>query len=73
MSPEQLSTDRLARIETSLASMTETLKKIADDHEHRLRYLEAENLRQSGVLKLVAWLGAPGAAAIVFFLATKAH
>ena len=44
-----------------------------DDHEHRIRYLEAENLRQSGVLKLVTWLGAPAASAIVLFLATRAH
>jgi hypothetical protein len=73
MSPEQQSADRLARIETNIASMAETLKRIADDHEHRIRYLEAENLRQSGVLKLVAWLGAPGAAAVVLFLATRAH
>jgi hypothetical protein len=73
MNEQQAATDRLVRIETNMLSLAETLKKIADDHETRLRQLEADNARLAGVLKLVAWLGAPTTAAVFLFLATKVH
>lgn len=68
---EQQNIERLARIETNIAAMADTLKRIADDHEKRLRTLENNSERMQGVLKLVAWLGAPGTAAVVLFLASK--
>lgn len=68
---EQQSIERLARIETNIAAMADTLKRIADDHEKRLRYLENNAERMQGVVKLVAWLGAPGTAAVIFFVASK--
>lgn len=68
---EQQSIERLARIETNIAAMAETLKRIADDHEKRLRALENNNERLQAVVKLVMWLGAPGTAAVVLFFASK--
>lgn len=56
-----------------MASMNETLKKIADDHETRIRHLEKLVQLVLGVLKLLAWLGAPSTAAVIFFLASKGH
>lgn len=68
---EQQQAERLARIETNIERMAKTLEDIARDHEARIRALEADSQRQAGVLKLIGWLGAPGTAAIVYFLATK--
>ena len=68
---EQQSIERLARIETNIAAMAETLKRIADDHEKRLRTLENNSERLQAIVKLVMWLGAPGTAAVVLFLASK--
>ncbi len=70
---DQPNIERLARIETNIERMAKTLEEIARDHEHRLRALEASEQRNTGVLKLVAWLGAPTTAAVIVFLATKAH
>lgn len=68
----------LARLRTELHATNTNVSRIADsleralnDHEGRLRHLEAAQLRTEGVLKLVAWLGAPSAAAIVLFLSQR--
>lgn len=68
---EQQSIERLARIETNIAAMADTLKRIADDHERRLRALENNNERLTAIVNLVMWLGAPGTAAVVVFIASK--
>lgn len=68
---EQQNIERLARIETNIQSMAETLKRIADDHEKRLRGLEQNAERVVGVLKVIGWLGAPTFATLLYFLVIK--
>lgn len=68
----------MARLRTELHATNTNVSRIADsleralnDHEQRLRRIEAEQLRAQGVIKLVAWLGAPTAAALVIFLSQR--
>lgn len=68
---EQQNIERLARIETNIQSMAETLKRIADDHEKRIRLLEEIIQRVVGVLKVIGWLGAPTFATILYLLVIK--
>lgn len=70
MNSEQ-TTDRLARIETNIERIASVLEDVTKDHEKRLRELESKQARAEGVLKLISFIGAPGVAAIVVFLATK--
>lgn len=65
----------LGELKTELHSTNKTIERIAasiersiNDHESRLRQLESEQLKASGVIRLIAWLGAPSFAAILFFL-----
>lgn len=69
---EQQTAERIARIETNLERIAVVLEKTMEDHESRLRTLEHNEQRITGVIKLVAWLGAPTTAALVLFLANKA-
>lgn len=69
---EKQTAERLASIETNIKQIGTVLKELVQDHENRLRYLEHENARQAGVLKLISWLGAPTVAAVAFFL-SKMH
>jgi CO dehydrogenase nickel-insertion accessory protein CooC1 len=73
MSPEQQTAERIARIETHLERIAVVLEKTTQDHEARIRALEASDQRNTGVLKLIGWLGAPTTAAVVVFLASKAN
>lgn len=66
---EKQTAERLASIETDIKQIGTVLKELVQDHENRIRYLEHENARQAGVLKLIGWLGAPATAAVIFFLA----
>ena len=82
---DQQTLAKLIRIEANVEAMTEALKRIADKHdeeldEHkeqlrelgeRLRALEHSNERLQAITKLVMWLGAPGTAAVVVFIASK--
>lgn len=70
---DQQSIERLVRIETQLERITVVLEKTVDDLQKRVRVLEELVQRLLGVLKLIAWLGAPSTAAVIVFLATKAH
>jgi len=73
MNDAQQTAERIARIETHLERIAVVLEKTTLDHEQRLRELERQQERTAGVLKLVGWLGAPAASAIVLFLATRVH
>lgn len=66
--PEQQTAERIARIETHLERIAVVIEKTTQDHESRIRDLERQQERTTGVLKLVGWLGAPATAAIVVFL-----
>jgi len=69
----------LAQLRTELHATNATVERIANalertlgDHETRLRTVEGDRLRAQGVLRLVAWLGAPTVAATLFLLAKSA-
>lgn len=70
---DQQSIERLVRIETQLERITHVLEKTVDDLEQRVRNLEELVQRLLGVIKLIAWLGAPSMAAVILFLASKGH
>jgi type III secretory pathway component EscV len=70
--------DRLARIETNLDNITETLKELVIEQNKAIRDLTArvnkleEHKQQvNTIVALVKWLGASLTAAIVFFIAKQ--
>lgn len=72
------SIERLVRIETNVESLVLELKRIAGQQatelrglSERVRALEHSNERMQAIVKLVAWMGAPGTAAVVLFIASK--
>lgn len=69
---DQQAAERLARIESNIERIALLLEKTSHDHEMRIRELERQVERTTGVLRLIGWLGAPMTAAIVLFMA-KAH
>ncbi|GJI97017.1 hypothetical protein RugamoR57_37350 [Duganella caerulea] len=69
----------LAQLRAELHATNANIERIAtalertlSDHETRLRTVEGDRLRAQGVIRLVAWLGAPTVAAVLFLLAKSA-
>lgn len=56
----------------SIARIATALEQTLKDHEDRLRGIERTQLEARGVIKLVSWLGAPTACAVLFLLAKTA-
>ncbi len=71
MTTESETIDRLARIETNIERIASVLEDVTKDHETRLRKVEEKQAHLDGIVKLLTFIGAPGVAAIVVFLATK--
>lgn len=62
----------IALLRSEVTRIANVVERVIQDHESRLRNLEQIQLAQGGVLRLIGWLGAPTAAAMLYFVARGA-